>query len=62
MKAARLKAGIIRDAITAATSAIADAIADRRAGRSPTQTQTTIAEPDRLAAKLIEQRDRGERP
>lgn len=55
-----MKARIIRDAIAAAAIAIADVVTNRHTAH-PTD-RTTIAEPERLADKLTEQRDRGERP
>lgn len=58
-----MNARILLDAIAAATTAGAAAIADRLTGRDPARrAHPTAADAERLADKLIEQQRRGERP
>ena len=58
-----MKVSLFLDAIAAATTAGRDAIADRIAGRDPARRAgSPIAQPDRLAGKLIDQQKRGQRP
>lgn len=58
-----MKARIVLDAIAAAALAGAAAVADLVTGRDPARrAHPTTADADALAAKLIDQQRRGERP